>query len=93
MDVGGLMTRGAVVAREYGIPVVVGVHEATTMLRTGQIVTNIRCGLLWPIRLAWSIGLAVSQLEPAYQSGVEGSAIAEVISIVFQRVAAGLPAL
>jgi rifampicin phosphotransferase len=36
MEVGGLMTHGAVVAREYGIPAVVGVHEATTWLRTGQ---------------------------------------------------------
>jgi phosphoenolpyruvate synthase/pyruvate phosphate dikinase len=36
MEVGGLMTHGAVVAREYGIPAVVGVHEATTRLRTGQ---------------------------------------------------------
>jgi len=30
------MTHGAVVAREYGIPAVVGVHEATQRLRTGQ---------------------------------------------------------
>jgi phosphohistidine swiveling domain-containing protein len=36
MEVGGLMTHGAVVAREYGIPAVVGVHEATQRLRTGQ---------------------------------------------------------
>jgi pyruvate,water dikinase len=36
MEVGGLMTHGAVVAREYGIPAVVGVHDATTRLRTGQ---------------------------------------------------------
>jgi phosphohistidine swiveling domain-containing protein len=36
MEVGGLMTHGAVVARAYGIPAVVGVHEATTLLRTGQ---------------------------------------------------------
>jgi rifampicin phosphotransferase len=35
-EVGGLMTHGSVVAREYGIPAVVGVHEATTRLRTGQ---------------------------------------------------------
>jgi len=38
MEVGGLMTHGAVVAREYGIPAVVGVHEATTRLKTGQFV-------------------------------------------------------
>ena len=36
MEVGGMMTHGAVVAREYGIPAIVGVHEATTRLRTGQ---------------------------------------------------------
>jgi phosphoenolpyruvate synthase/pyruvate phosphate dikinase len=28
-EVGGLMTHGSAVAREYGIPAVVGVHEAT----------------------------------------------------------------
>ena len=36
MEVGGLMTHGSVVAREYGIPAVVGVSDATTRLRTGQ---------------------------------------------------------
>ena len=36
MEVGGMMTHGSVVAREYGIPAVVGVHEATTRLKTGQ---------------------------------------------------------
>ncbi len=36
MEVGGLMTHGSVVAREYGIPAVVGVHEATTRLKTGM---------------------------------------------------------
>lgn len=36
MEVGGLMTHGSVVAREYGIPAVVGVHQATSRLKTGQ---------------------------------------------------------
>jgi pyruvate,water dikinase len=36
MEVGGLMTHGSVVAREYGIPAVVGVSQATSRLRTGQ---------------------------------------------------------
>ena len=36
MEVGGMMTHGAVVAREYGIPAVVGVHDATQRLTTGQ---------------------------------------------------------
>ncbi len=36
MEVGGLMTHGAVVAREYGIPAVVGVQDVTRLLQTGQ---------------------------------------------------------
>lgn len=35
-EVGGLMTHGAVVAREYGIPAVVSVAGATERIRTGQ---------------------------------------------------------
>ncbi|MEI8259047.1 MAG: PEP-utilizing enzyme, partial [Deltaproteobacteria bacterium] len=35
-EVGGLMTHGAVVAREYGLPAVVSVAGATTRIRTGQ---------------------------------------------------------
>ena len=36
MEVGGLMTHGSVVAREYGIPAVVSVVDATNKIRTGQ---------------------------------------------------------
>ncbi|MEZ4867241.1 MAG: phosphoenolpyruvate synthase [Caldilineaceae bacterium] len=36
MEVGGLMTHGSVVAREYGIPAVVGVLEATQRIQSGQ---------------------------------------------------------
>lgn len=36
IEVGGMMTHGSVVAREYGIPAVVSVPDATTLLRTGQ---------------------------------------------------------
>jgi len=35
-EVGGLMTHGAVIAREYGLPAVVGVLQATTLIRDGQ---------------------------------------------------------
>lgn len=35
-EVGGLMTHGAVVAREYGIPAVVGVDQATRQIQDGQ---------------------------------------------------------
>ena len=38
MEVGGMMTHGAVVAREYGIPAIVGVDRATTRLQTGQLI-------------------------------------------------------
>ena len=35
-EVGGLMTHGAVIAREYGVPAVVGVEQATRLIRDGQ---------------------------------------------------------
>jgi pyruvate,water dikinase len=35
-EVGGLMTHGAVIAREYGLPAVVGVEHATRLIRNGQ---------------------------------------------------------
>ncbi|WP_339134094.1 rifamycin-inactivating phosphotransferase [Streptomyces sp. f51] len=35
-EVGGLMTHGAVIAREYGLPAVVGVDRATRRIRDGQ---------------------------------------------------------
>jgi pyruvate,water dikinase len=35
-EVGGLMTHGAVIAREYGLPAVVGVEHATKLIRDGQ---------------------------------------------------------
>jgi phosphohistidine swiveling domain-containing protein len=39
MEVGGAMAHGAIVAREYGIPAVVGVAGATKLLATGSRVT------------------------------------------------------
>ncbi|WP_433220826.1 rifamycin-inactivating phosphotransferase [Dactylosporangium sp. CS-047395] len=35
-EVGGLMTHGAVIAREYGLPAVVGVVDATRLIRDGE---------------------------------------------------------
>ena len=35
-EVGGVMTHGAVIAREYGLPAVVGVHQATRLIQDGQ---------------------------------------------------------
>ncbi|MCG2620737.1 PEP-utilizing enzyme [Arthrobacter sp. I2-34] len=39
MEMGGSISHGAVVAREYGIPAVVGVPDATLRLETGQTIT------------------------------------------------------
>ncbi len=35
-EVGGVMTHGAVIAREYGLPAIVGVEQATTRIQDGQ---------------------------------------------------------
>ena len=39
MEMGGAMSHGAVVAREYGIPAVVGAPNATQRITTGQQIT------------------------------------------------------
>lgn len=38
MDQGGLLSHGAIVAREYGIPAVVNVGNATKIIKTGQTI-------------------------------------------------------
>lgn len=37
MDMGGLLSHGSIVAREYGIPAVVNVGPATETIVTGQL--------------------------------------------------------
>ncbi len=61
-EVGGLMTHGAVVAREYGLPAVVGVEDATTLIRDGQ-----------RIRVDGTNGY-VELLDPASPDGAPGRA-------------------
>jgi len=39
MEMGGAMSHGSIVAREYGIPAVVGVPNATERIETGQTLT------------------------------------------------------
>jgi rifampicin phosphotransferase len=39
MEMGGPMSHGAIVAREYGIPAVVGVPDATELIETGRWIT------------------------------------------------------
>jgi pyruvate,water dikinase len=36
---GGMLSHGAIIAREYGIPAVVGVRDATRRIGQGQVVT------------------------------------------------------
>ena len=36
MEIGGVLSHGAIVAREYGMPAVVGTGDATKRIRTGQ---------------------------------------------------------
>jgi pyruvate,water dikinase len=38
MDMGGLLSHGSIIAREYGIPAVVNVGPATRIIRTGDLV-------------------------------------------------------
>ncbi|MDQ7826045.1 MAG: PEP/pyruvate-binding domain-containing protein [Candidatus Eremiobacteraeota bacterium] len=38
-DLGGVLSHGSIVAREYGIPAVVNVGSATKVIRTGQVIT------------------------------------------------------
>ena len=38
-DVGGPLSHGSIVAREYGIPAVLGTSTATKRIRTGQVIT------------------------------------------------------
>lgn len=36
---GGMLIHGAIIAREYGLPCVTGIPEATTRIRTGDVIT------------------------------------------------------
>ena len=38
-EVGGILSHGAIVAREYGIPAVMSVNDATTQIHEGQMIT------------------------------------------------------
>jgi pyruvate,water dikinase len=39
MELGGTLSHGVIIAREYGIPAVVGVKNATKIIKTGQLIT------------------------------------------------------
>lgn len=38
-DIGGILAHGSIVAREYGIPAVLGINDATQRIRDGQMIT------------------------------------------------------
>ena len=37
-EIGGMMTHGSVIAREYGIPAVVGIEKATELIKDGTYI-------------------------------------------------------
>jgi phosphohistidine swiveling domain-containing protein len=39
MELGGTLSHGVIIAREYGIPAVVGVKNVTKIIKTGQVIT------------------------------------------------------
>ena len=48
MELGGMLSHGAVVAREYGLPAVVNIEGATRRLEDGQLVTiDGQHGVVW----------------------------------------------
>jgi rifampicin phosphotransferase len=38
LEIGGTLSHGAIIAREYGLPAVVNVSQATQRIRDGQII-------------------------------------------------------
>jgi len=47
MDLGGQLTHGSIVAREYGIPAVANVGSATRRIKTGQMIrVDGNCGVV-----------------------------------------------
>jgi pyruvate,water dikinase len=50
MELGGMLSHGAVVAREYGVPAVVNITGATQAFEDGQRVTiDGRQGVVWVV--------------------------------------------
>jgi phosphohistidine swiveling domain-containing protein len=58
VNTGGMLSHGAVVAREFGIPAVVGTTDATSLIRDGDIVT-----------VNGNDGVVIREGQPGLQSG------------------------
>lgn len=56
---GGMLIHGAIIAREYGLPCVTGVADATRRIRTGQQITV--DGYLGIVTLAGDLGEEASE--------------------------------
>ena len=74
-DGGGITCHAAIVSRELGVPCVVGARQATTVLRTGDVVTvDGRRGTVTAGRVAAPTATAVAA-APSAPSSVEGEHI------------------
>jgi len=83
-DVGGRTCHAAIVSRELGIPCVVGTGTATSMLKTGQIVTvDGSKGLVFKGKVESKA--TPEEIHPA-NSGVSGSQIAQEVPITGTKV-------
>jgi len=63
-EIGGLLSHGAVVARELGVPCVVDIHDATRRLRTGQrVLVDGSAGRVRPLAEAGGAALDPAEIE------------------------------
>lgn len=77
-DIGGVLSHGSIVAREYGIPAVLGTGAATARIATGDIVTV--DGGRGEVRLAGA-GFAAASPGRAWLPWVAGGAVATGVVI------------
>jgi pyruvate,water dikinase len=67
-DAGGMTSHAAIVARELGVPCIVGAHDATRVLRTGETVTvDGTSGAVFAGAVAW--GATKASPSPATTAG------------------------
>jgi rifampicin phosphotransferase len=61
VEIGGLLSHGSIVAREYGLPAIMGVADATRRIRTGdRIRLDANLGLVEVMSSATRIGASLS---------------------------------
>ncbi|MCC9078936.1 phosphoenolpyruvate synthase [Litorilinea aerophila] len=78
MEIGGVLAHGSVVAREYGIPAVVGVREATKKIRNGH---HIRVdGNRGLVEILDGVDAAVEENTSARQGQGESDAIDNILN-------------